>query len=283
MNGIQKAMVVVGQAVLVLALGGVSGAAIVDPTDIANLVLWLDAGQGVTESGGSVSAWADQSGGTNHFSQTTAAYQPTFIASAFNTLPAISFATAAGTGGRTNDNDFLSNSSLQLNTTATAFFLMSPDSLPAGAGVRFAGHYSNGQFRFNSGKASMWTSGGNADLSTPLPATGQFQTIAYRLNNNVQISIDGSAFTTTRTSASFNNSALLVGGVPNTFVADGASFGAYDGDYAEIIIYDAVLTDPQAADVFDYIAAKYVPEPSTGILSALGLLGLLACGRRRPV
>jgi len=274
-------MIVVGQVALLVALGSVSGAAIVDPTDIGGLVLWLDAGQGVTESGNIVSAWADQSGQGNNFSQSTAAYQPTFVASAFNTLPAISFATAAGTGGRTNDNDFLSNSSLQLNTTATAFFVMLPDSLPGDSTQRFGGHYGNGQFRFNSGKASMWTGGGNADLSTPLPTVGQFQTIAYRLNGNVQISIDGSAFTTTQTSASFSSSALLVGGVPNTFVADGASFGAYDGDFAEVIIYDAVLTDPQASDVFDYVAAKYVPEPSAGILSALGLLGLLACGRRR--
>jgi hypothetical protein len=56
-----------------------------DPT--SSLVLWLDARQGVTQSSGAVSAWADYGGGGHDVSQSTSAYQPTYTA------------TGAGPGG----------------------------------------------------------------------------------------------------------------------------------------------------------------------------------------
>ncbi len=236
----------------------------ITPSDLPGLALWLDAQQGVTGSG-SVSAWADQSAAGNDLTQGIGAYQPALVDGVTpNGSPAVSFSKAPGTAGRTNDNDFLASSSLQLDASMTAFFYMSPDSLPAGTGQRFAGHYGNGQFRFHDGKASMHTAGGDAPLNDPLPAANQFQLIAYRFSNDVQISIDGSTFVQTRSSANFDSSDFLLGGVPNPLVADGVSFGAFDGDFAEVIIYDRVLSDAEAMDVFDYLNAKYAEHPDEG-------------------
>jgi hypothetical protein len=58
----------------------------------ADVELWLDAGLGVTQSGGTVSAWADQSSNAYNFIQGTAANEPTFVAAAFGSgNPGLSF------------------------------------------------------------------------------------------------------------------------------------------------------------------------------------------------
>ena len=70
--------------------------------------IWLDAAAGVTESSGSVSGWADQSGNSNDFSQLTGLRQPSYNASDsnFNNLPSISF---------DGSNDVLQNTGLLLD------------------------------------------------------------------------------------------------------------------------------------------------------------------------
>lgn len=231
--------------------GGAVAENITSPTNISDCVLWLDAGQGVTESGGVISEWADQSSASNDLTQATAAHQPALISDAVNSKSAVSFAKGATDP---DDNDFLSNSALQLDTTVTLFFVIKPDG-PLDSSQRFAGHYGNGAFRFNSGKASIWTSGGNADLSTPLPSTGEFQIIAYRFNSNVQISINGSDFVVTISSASMDNSDFVIGGVANSSLSP--NYGSFDGDFAEIIVYDKVLTDADFNRVGYYLAEKY--------------------------
>lgn len=72
---------------------------------LSGLVLWLDAAQGITMSGGGkVSAWADTSSAHNDARQPNAQYQPT-LASGANHLPAVRFSgkpdptNAGGDGG----------------------------------------------------------------------------------------------------------------------------------------------------------------------------------------
>jgi len=69
----------------------------------------------------------------------------------------------------------------------------------------------------------------------------------------------------------------------------GANFAGRDyiGDIAEMIVYDRALTPAELNSVGYYLEDKYdldtayIPEPTAFCLAALGLLGLLACGRRR--
>jgi hypothetical protein len=85
----------------------------------ANLLVWLRSDLGVTESGGVVSTWADQSGNGHNFTQGTAANRPAYNATGGpNSTPSILFDGA---------NDGLINSTLNLPapaTTPTFFWLI---------------------------------------------------------------------------------------------------------------------------------------------------------------
>lgn len=84
------------------------------PTDIAGLKLWLKADAGVTESGGSVTSWADQSGQGNN---ATASGTPTLVTNSLNGKSGISL------DGEGTDDGFLTTAVLSLayNTPVTLF------------------------------------------------------------------------------------------------------------------------------------------------------------------
>jgi hypothetical protein len=64
-----------------------------DPTQLGNLVLWLDAAKGVTQNNNAVSAWADQTTFHNDASggMGNGSHQPTIAATVINGLPAVHF------------------------------------------------------------------------------------------------------------------------------------------------------------------------------------------------
>lgn len=72
-------------------MAGAGGAGPFNPGSVANMTLWLKSDVGVTQSGGFVSAWADQSGLGNNYAQPTGSTQPAFVASAINGLPGLTF------------------------------------------------------------------------------------------------------------------------------------------------------------------------------------------------
>lgn len=63
------------------AAGAGGDAGTVKPSDIPGLVLWLRGDLGLTAAAGRVSAWSDQSGQSNHYSETVASYLPTISSS----------------------------------------------------------------------------------------------------------------------------------------------------------------------------------------------------------
>jgi hypothetical protein len=64
-----------------------------EPTMLSGCVLWIRASKGVSKTGDTITAVADQSGVGNN---TTASGTPQFVASAINGLPGFNFATTAG-------------------------------------------------------------------------------------------------------------------------------------------------------------------------------------------
>lgn len=73
------------------AFGSALRAAVWTPAQLPSLVLWLDAedSASITLNGSTVAQWSDKSGGNRHFTQVTAAFQPTYLPSGFNNRPAI--------------------------------------------------------------------------------------------------------------------------------------------------------------------------------------------------
>ena len=84
------------------------------PSDL-NLSLWLDASDAstITETNGSVSQWADKSGNAFHFTQTTAANQPTTGSVTIGGINAINF----------DGSDRLLNNAFSINGKHTVFAL----------------------------------------------------------------------------------------------------------------------------------------------------------------
>jgi len=55
----------------------------------------------------------------------------------------------------------------------------------------------------------------------------------------------------------------------------------WDGDIAEILIYNTALSSTDRQSVHEYLVAKYaLPEPSVVALGLLGLFGLLKLHRK---
>ena len=86
------------------------------PNRLANLALWLDAGDSGTVilNGSDVSEWRDKSGNDRHASQATAARQPEYVSPAQNGLGALRFNAADEnfmTAGTTSTWNFLHNGS----------------------------------------------------------------------------------------------------------------------------------------------------------------------------
>jgi hypothetical protein len=75
--------------------GGDEGS-ILNPGTLMGLVLWLDAGKGVSVAGGGVASWSDLSPHHNDASQPTPSLQPTWAATGINGLPVVHFYRDAG-------------------------------------------------------------------------------------------------------------------------------------------------------------------------------------------
>lgn len=71
-------------------MAGSGGGGAFTPTSVSGCTLWLRADLGVTTATG-VSAWNDQSGSGNHWTQASGAGQPLLVASAVNGQPGVQF------------------------------------------------------------------------------------------------------------------------------------------------------------------------------------------------
>ena len=87
----------------------------------------------------------------------------------------------------------------------------------------------------------------------------------------------------------FDGFTFLIGGqhaqsaphLPTVTGVGGGSFGGnFSGLLASVRIHDGVLSPDDIVNNFDEGVPLAIPEPSTLVLSALGLLGLLAFRRR---
>ncbi len=250
------------------------------------LKLWLDATDGVTTSGATVTGWSDLSGNGHDGSYDSGA--PQLVPGAINGLPAILF--------NGNGDHFALAGGQVLSGDSFTVFAVAVDTGPEEGDAREI--YSNWD------DANSWPS---QFLGT---AFGEGGTRTLRFTDGLSavdvLSTPGSPFVSYGVYVGGVNAdvyldGVLVGSNPqNSDPADALnpngqrdittpSFigrqGSFDGEYwqgyiAEVLVYDGALSSEDQALVAAYLQTKWVPEPGSFLLAAVGILGLLIYRRR---
>lgn len=214
------------------------------PTSLSGCILWLRADLGITDTGGLIDEWADQSGQGNDFTA-TAPTRPTLIAShaALNSQPAV---------------DFLDGGANYFNTAmthaASDYTIVAVVDILSVAADRFLFDTETGRLLLATQRSSK---PGYFDAAYRL-ASSNTVTGAQSLTWSLEASSSGELF---RDNASIGGGlsytqraiggAVKLGGVYST---TGDPFNRY---LSEFLIYNRVLTSDERAELHTYLAARY--------------------------
>lgn len=220
-----------------------------------NNKLWLDANRGITVSGTSVTAWADQSGNGFVATPTAVISRPAYVSNSANGYPSIDF---DGT-----DDQFWIDHNAAFNLVGWHFFIV-----PMKDNSK---NYNAWLTKGNDGQENFEMLSYNTDnVHTPIyftdasrsaPSTGNsiITTTAniieytyttslgrdvYKDNNNIYTDNDSKTPAT-------NNFSVYIGNEKNIAGRN------IDGDLCEVIMYNAPLNTAQRIIVNNYLAAKY--------------------------
>ncbi len=232
-------------------------------------VLWLSADEGVysntagttpAANGNNVAVWADRSGNGNNATHGTATERPDFRTGVRNGLPVIRFTAANG--------DRLLSTGLATANRASVFAIASWSSLPsmnpgiiqgAPAGSGFStspGEKSIGMWVADNGGNEVWGRGVQSNgTSVDIPKqtgtnTGTFYSFLnlYGASSIIQYVNNGTAGT-----ANYNGT-----------LNDWSDFGigrqageSWNGDIAEVIVFNIAVNSAQRTIINNYLAAKY--------------------------
>jgi len=212
------------------------------------LVLWLDAGKGITATSG-VSKWEDQSGGGNHAVQATASYQPTYITNGLNGYPVVRFP-----GGE----KYLRHSPI-LTDSYTAFYVLTLNEHEINKVYYYhAGDVNTGDLGFfaeTMNKEEGWGSAGNVDTSVTVRTSELYPTpLDWRIHTHQPEALykDG-----TEVEYSERKDNVYAGNLTDIGSRSDHATLFFVGDIAEILVYDRILTVLERGMVEIYLNAKY--------------------------
>lgn len=253
---------------------GAAAAQISAPTEIANLVFWVDAqdvtGTGVQPAGGSVvSTWVDKSGGGNDL--TTAAGVVTFEETGFDGLaPGLRFPLTARMAAPNPFSGPVQNEItvffVNANVTLTNNFSLSLNGTNQGTNIadgRFSFHtpWTNNRVYFDAGACC-----GSTRLQGVNP-NGLTETTLYTGVNDAPgnrqlLRIDGTAFSSDTTGHDANVSrGVHLGDLP--------SAQKYNGRFAEVVVYERALSLSEIEDIECYLLLKWKPTAAPSTCDAL--------------
>jgi hypothetical protein len=221
------------------------------PTDLSNLLLWLDASDAstITETLGAVSQWDDKSGNGNHVTQATSSQQPTTNSVTIGGVNAINF----------DGNDFLRRAdSLGLtgNPAITVLTVVRPDTSgeqrmlmignqSPGNGIAYS--WTDNSLRFNDGNVVWDTASNNASNEYCILWTRPAGTTYYASGVNCY---EGGGTPLSKTGGVNEIDTLNMINTETSIglgVAQGGAFQSYiTGPIGEIMIYNSV---PATADL----------------------------------
>jgi len=200
------------------------------------LVLWLDAmALGALSDGQLVSEWVDLSDSGNDAVQTTAGSRPEFVTNVIGGRPVVRFAS-----GKTMN---LSSSITSASATESSTVILVHKQNPAALGYTLA---LGGNLHFTSG-GGIWqtirSGGGNVDIWSGVASTAFSINVMELGWGDYKMWVNGSLSGTDNDANGLDD----FNKVGNNFV----------GDFAEVIIYDRVLTDDERNEIGFYLAQKY--------------------------
>ncbi len=224
-------------------------------TTVAGLKLWLKAGVGITQSGGTVSNWADQSGNGNDVLQASPGLQPAFTASSVNGLPGLTF--ASGT--------YLS-AALDLMAVGHDRTIVAVIKAATGAGGTITAQRTG--TTFNTSVDEVHIGGATllygdsltvllTDAATPR-LTGSGQVWEWKAQVGSPPVVNLNAVTQTLGSFAGSNVTSDTGGTGTAIgVRGNHATWPFNGDICEILIYDSVLSSGDLQQVRAYLQTKY--------------------------
>lgn len=224
-------------------------------------VLWLKSDAGISQSGGLVDIWADQSGNSNDATG-SGVTRPTFNATDanFNNLPSLTFPSTAASAFllQVADNDNLDNTS-----TFTAFFVMRPTSNVPATNLAILSKRSaantNQSYFFDITSVHRYrvtvATGSTANLAGANSTLNQNDILSFTMNSGTKTGyLDGTVNGTppsTANSMTNNTSNLFIGAF------ESGNTNGLEGQLVEIILYRSELNVAQRQIVENYLSAKY--------------------------
>lgn len=224
------------------------------PTFFPDCYLWLDAALGISTSGGNVYKWEDQSGNGYDVVQATAGDRPAFSAteSGINSLPAVDF---GGPGAAEQEFMASANGAFTLAQPYVVFAVFKRDSIVGASPCsRLYAEYGgvDGTYYVNASGKSCIKSG--TELAATADATTESWHVHSALYNGAasKLWLDG----TELASGNAGTNAMTDG------IRVGHSLGSnvsyyFDGQLAELIIYNRNLSSIERKHVEDYLGEKY--------------------------
>jgi hypothetical protein len=223
-----------------LAGRGAAGAAPFDPASISGLTLWLkaDAIAGLSD-GDPVGTWADASGNGNDAVQATESFKPTYKINLVNGLPVVRFDGV---------DDLLTTPALNLGTRS---YVVVAKKNGAAGGSYHGVLQQGGPIYYQLYAQTNWSMylGGVHDFGVTFDEA--FQAVVMTCADgagNLQLRKNGVAGTSGTGSSTTENTPLSVG-----------RFGSnvLNGDLAEVLVYDSVLSSGDINDLESYLTSKY--------------------------
>lgn len=218
----------------------------------SGLTLWLKADAGVLKAGGAAAAdldpietWQDQSGSLNHLTQATLARQPTFRTNIKNGKPVV----------RCVDDSLSKVTPAQATQAYSLFLVLKSDVLTGAQAAIFNGNPSGDGYGFIHDLATTYRRqllhGGVAFIADGA-ATVLWHQVSVVQAANVAMWIDGVSETLAASGLPLApTAAITVANYSNTHTS------YWQGDLAEILLYNRTLTDAERISVQDYLKTRW--------------------------
>ncbi|MDN5205528.1 GEVED domain-containing protein [Fulvivirgaceae bacterium BMA10] len=234
-----------------LGPGGVGGATTNTLWIRADAGIFIDEGNTAASDGDRVQEWHDQSSNTNHASLTVpVGGRPVLRNNRMNGLPVLEFDGA-------NDRMLLPDGTIPTgNSSYTIYVVLNSDVLAPdgfiGSGDALTGEKNSIRFKSNGGIQNYWW---NDEIDAPA------NTVAASTDYIIAVHYDNSAGRTiyrNGEAVATNNSTSRNGGAENNSVGWSSYSNEYwNGEIAEVIVYNIALNAAQMAIVDNYLSTKY--------------------------